>query len=192
MKRVLVISPGGMGCTFTLEVLRRAQIETNDPYDADGLKHHWNPRDPRYQIFAPAKTVYVWNDPLAALLSISRRGWLDDQAAKLGTKASGKTLSLRALWFETSRAHRDTFGLERHVDLWVNMWPPSLFFLLDFRLLHVQLSNLADFLERERHALDDLRVHKRAQYDLRAIPSDVIDVYRTLDLKVRTICERWS
>src|SRR3954454_14643330 len=98
--RVLVVSPGGMGCTFVLRTLGVAGLSMNDSGDGDGLKHHRDPLDVRYREFHPERVVYVWNDPLTSILSHYRRGWLAIQRNKLPASEQVASDGLQDLWDE--------------------------------------------------------------------------------------------
>ena len=88
---MLVVSPGGMGSTSLIEQLRAAGLETNCPSDTDGFKHSPDAKKVM-AAFNPESVIYGWNQPLLAILSLERRGWLNRQHKKLGGKATFASL----------------------------------------------------------------------------------------------------
>lgn len=174
---VLVISPGGMGCTYMLNSMW-GLWKTNDPNDSDGLKHFPDPTDPRFSGMTP-RVVYVWNDPLKAILSHHRRGWLQQQCSKLqGTVEA--TESLESLWDCCLKGNSDVFGILNHAENWLTDCPLPLFFL-DLRKLNAEKENLGDFLGGSvRH----LAMRPRASYSEIQVPAGVRSLYASIDSKV--------
>ena len=75
---LLVVSPGGVATTSLIRHLND-YLRVNWSDDSDGLKHL--PRPPAQ---APP-TLFIHGDPALVRASLSRRGWIDFQAAKLGS-----------------------------------------------------------------------------------------------------------
>jgi hypothetical protein len=78
-----IVSPGGVGTTFLLEYIS-GFIKVNDPYDKDGLKH-WPQPPKRAGRAASPRTIFITGNPDEITASIVRRGWLQVQAAKIGS-----------------------------------------------------------------------------------------------------------
>ncbi len=182
--RVLVVSPGGMGCSGVLRTIANAGIETNCVQDSDGLKHHSGPLDPRYHRFGMDSVVYVWNDPLLAITSLWRRGWLGAQREKLTGTAADTNNSLADLWVETLTNGRDVFGIEQHCELWLAQmsWP---MFVMDLRESDNRRPALARFLGTQEESLFSLRLKDRASSKLIDAPNEIHRIYERLDLAVQ-------
>lgn len=181
---VLVVSPGGMGCTFTIKALGALGLTMNDHRDGDGLKHHFDPLDSRYSVFSPDRVIYIWNDPLTAVMSLNRRGWLTEQRRKLTGRID--ECYLGDLWNETISRGRDSYGIEDHFVRWSQqrVWTTC---FIDFRHLRTERDRIAIFLNLPSRVLKCLEPQERAQYDLSVIPEQVKGIYRALDDRV--VCD---
>jgi hypothetical protein len=83
---VLVVSPGGVGTTFLIEHIGRFRV-TNNVHDNDGLKHL--PTPPRELRYRPdLRVVFLTGDADQIYASLKRRGYIDQQGAKLGSALS--------------------------------------------------------------------------------------------------------
>ncbi|WP_271438857.1 hypothetical protein [Pontixanthobacter luteolus] len=102
----LIISPGGVGTTFLIDHCARF-TSLNHRNDRDGLKHL--PRFAGTEEFTRSRIIFVTGKPEDVFASLRRRGWLRDQAAKLGLP--------RALWL-TGRARKAAFiaGVEAQAE----------------------------------------------------------------------------
>jgi len=80
--KFLVISPGGVGTTFLMAyiVKKIPGISLNHIHDNDGFKHMAN----FPWLLSKHKILYVNGDINDIVNSISRRGWVLQQSAKLG------------------------------------------------------------------------------------------------------------
>lgn len=134
----VVVSPGGMGSTYLIDLLRENGLRVNCRDDSDGLKHSG-------AIFHhQQKVVFVWNDPLKALFSLDRRGFLKEQFRKLTGGEFNSSL-------ERLLAEEDPLGLVSYARSWAKH--PSVLFL-DLR--ESEGDALQDFLNRS-----DLAIEKR-------------------------------
>ncbi len=176
---VIISSPGGMGCSYLLESLER-RIATNAFDDSDRLKHCPTPYDSRIPATC-TRAVFVWNDPLKAILSLHRRGWLSVQCQKLEGYLFASR-SCEVLWEMTSVFSRDVYGIENQAANWIKAprWP-TLFF--DMRRIRESRDALANFLCCDA---SDLELLPRTTYDLTTVPADVQQVYQRLDEKVQS------
>lgn len=167
-----------MGSTALIEALRAQDFQTNCPEDTDGLKHFPDPIAERFLAFAPDRVIYVWGDPLLALLSLDRRGWLEWQRFKI-TGIPFHFLNLEILWKNTLIAESDVYGLRYHRDLWEEQvqWPLIFF---DWRKLESCQTELELFLDLLPGTLA-LQVKEHALYDLKLIPDSVKEIYARLD-----------
>ena len=78
--KTLVISPGGVASSFLIDYLS-SFLTLNDIDDRDDIKHL-----PRLSAewLNTKKILYIYGNPDDVYRSISRRGWVDIQGAKLG------------------------------------------------------------------------------------------------------------
>jgi hypothetical protein len=187
MNPVLVVSPGGMACTYVLRSLRELGVQTNDPFDRDRLKHCGNPEDRRYSICKGWKRIYVWNDPLLAICSFARRGWLVQQRRKLLGREAGALESLELLWRETSAQRQDVYGIERHLARWHSFEEGTMFWL-DFRNLDRCRERLAEFLGITSTQIHSMRLHERRASKAELAPPGIREIYSALDARGRKIC----
>ncbi len=175
-----IISPGGTGSSYILDHLSDI-IKTNASDDSDRHKHCPTPSDPRLPQ-VPARVVYVWNDPLLAILSLHRRGWFEVQSAKLKGEIDG-VRDLDTLWKLTGIWGRDLYGIDRQARAWLaqHRWP---LFFLDMRELENTRGALESFLGLD---LPKLIYTERAEYDYDAIPANVRNIYHALDTEICTL-----
>ncbi|KAI9019952.1 hypothetical protein DFJ74DRAFT_707999 [Hyaloraphidium curvatum] len=89
-RRLLVMSPGGVGATETIRALATslapANWTLNDADNRDGAKHV-HPGDPwrrrAVECFAPDRVLYVFGDPGAAVRAHYRRKWVGQHLSLL-------------------------------------------------------------------------------------------------------------
>lgn len=179
---VLVTSPGGMGCTYVIESLT-GRVDVNEANDSDSLKHCSDPLDARFSGLA-ARVVYVWNDPLKAILSHERRGWMQSQCLKLGGRHDSAT-NLTSLWDACLAEETDVFGLLRHAENWLapHRWPV---FFLDMRQIARDKGRLGEFIGL---GLDNLCLLPRSSYEQVRIPDRIREMYHEIDSRVRALGE---
>ena len=148
---VVVASFGGVGTTFLCDFLAEFR-RTNNSVDADGLKH--SPLPPITRNPA-ARFVYVYGDPIDAVVSLFGRGFHTEQSRKLQRYADGTRIIPRDMTLdEYAQAGRDQFLLERHFRNWYSTWlrQPTLF--LRYETVFANQQALIDFLELPARALD--------------------------------------
>ena len=158
-----------MGSTALIEGLQAAGFSTNCPNDSDGLKHKPEP------VGGFDRIIYVWNDPLLAVLSLARRGYLAVQHKKIGGREQFD--SLRGLW-ERVPDHPDIYGFQRHWTSWQTVKP----FQFDWRS---RSETLEQFLACAR-PLTHLQCRPRTSYDLNLIPIQVKEVFAFIDFNCRS------
>ncbi len=173
-----IVSPGGMGCSFVIDQIALKAL-TNARNDSDGLKHHPYPEKLRLDE-SSAKVVYVWNDPLRAILSLHRRGWLSNQCLKLNGMQFASN-SIEKLWDTTVIYGLDVFGISEHARSWAEFGSFQMFFL-DLRAIEGSKEELQDFLGFK---IPDLVHRERTIYETREIPTEVQRIYAELDSGVR-------
>ena len=109
-----IVSHGGVATTTLLEFLS-AHGRVNHPYDQDRLKHLVRP---------PARVrprkcfLYVYGDPVLAVMSLYRRGYVRVQARKNGN-VSVKRLPVSVDDYANQGV--DALRLTRHLESWLHM-----------------------------------------------------------------------
>ena len=156
--KTLVVSPGGMGSNTALLSFARLG-ETNAFGDLE-LQHCY-PADQARIDFAPDRIVYVWNDPLLAVLSVWSRDFNTKHHQRLARDDARQFEFLSELWTMTVREGRDVYGIDRHVAAW-SAESPELF---DWRSVNAR--------PRANH------------YENVLVPAEVRRIYSDLDRRVR-------
>ena len=88
----IVTSTGGVGSSLVLGLLQALGVPTNDPDNEDHLKHHiadgpaltGSMQLPTH-LGARPLVVFVFDDPTRSVLSLARKGWLNNQASHLNS-----------------------------------------------------------------------------------------------------------
>lgn len=110
---VCVVSYGGVGCTALMDVLSRF-LRVNSKDDKDGLKHKNSPELPIYKGSKIKRVIYVYNNPMNAVLSLFRRHYQRAQHKKLTGKKAPDNLTLE----KYVESGTDMFQMERHFKNW--------------------------------------------------------------------------
>jgi len=110
---VCIVSYGGVGCSALMQVLNRF-LKTNNPNDADGLKHKNSPKLPIYKGNIIRKVIYVYNNPMNAVISLYRRNFQQAQLRKLTGKKAPPNFTLK----NYAKSGIDIFEMEQHFHNW--------------------------------------------------------------------------
>ena len=133
-----VISFGGVCCSHIIKQLEKSNIHTNLYGDFDKLKHLHSPNSTKYsqQIDKFDKIIYIYNDPLLAILSHFRRNWVFKQHGKINKKPLLKASVCNSyLEFEkhTISTGKDVFGCSTHFEEWYNYEHKKPILFIDIR-----------------------------------------------------------
>lgn len=136
--RIHVVSFGGVCCTHIIKQMQSVGIVTNDAGNKDGLKHQYSPTCPKLQKLQTKyeKIIYLYNDPMLALISHFGRKWAHDQHRKIIRKATltrKHLLEFKILESHTVKAGKDVFGLEEHFNEWFHFEHKKPIVFLDVR-----------------------------------------------------------
>ena len=71
---VLIVSSGGCGCSYLNKVIQQ-KFDTNKITNVDQMKHLYCPTSHLLAYNKVDKIIFIYNDPLMAILSHFRRGW---------------------------------------------------------------------------------------------------------------------
>lgn len=118
--RVHVTSIGGVGTTGFMEELKNMTppIFTNDPIDNDQIKHVPYSKLIESRSFkraSPDRIVYLYGDPMRAVMSVDRRGWFMIQARKTRTDPFPHPFP-KNLHQYVNDMQEDFFQFEKHFD----------------------------------------------------------------------------
>jgi hypothetical protein len=137
-----VVSAGGVATTRLLSHFAERRC-VNSLDDGDSLKHL--PVPP--VSFNPGfRYIYVFGDPVPAIISLFRRGYHTPQARKLQRGCRGPKLPPEMTIEDYARGGRDLFGFERHFDNYYerHLIHPTLF--VRYEALWENLNAIRDFL----------------------------------------------
>jgi hypothetical protein len=143
----LVVGSGGNGQTYFMDFLLSCGININDHYDADRLKHLSHPNKLKTYI---NRCIFLYNDPLASILSHYRRKWTFIQLEKLGNpyKLNKHDIKYLVDYFKLVENKKcDMYWIEYQFDNWFkekNLTFPVLF--LDFNDILKKKTIIDDFL----------------------------------------------
>lgn len=118
---VIVTSAGGVGTTSLLVSLRSAGYVTNGFSDEDGLKHMLPSafalklRRRHSDLGERPILIYLYDDPVRALVSLARRGWANFQAFRFGRGGKVDQKAYKDLPC-ISRARRDFITSQRRAE----------------------------------------------------------------------------
>ena len=110
---VCIVSYGGVGCTALMKVLGR-YIRVNNLDDKDGLKHKNSPELDIYQKGKIKRVIYVYNNPMNAVLSLYRRHFHRAQYRKLTGKKAPPNFKLQ----DYISSGEDLFQMKSHFHNW--------------------------------------------------------------------------
>ena len=149
----LVVTYGGAGSSFLLEFLSD-HLRTNDSVShIDGLKHIHSPQHPILDLYEVKRAVYIFADPVRAILSVFRRGY-QHVIPKVNANHRSVTEYLDYIAKNTPdldldefvRTGIDLFNVERHFHNWTSQPAPFPRLCLKYEHLFAQLPRLFSFL----------------------------------------------
>ena len=186
---LLLVSPGGAGCTTIHAELDRHKISKNCINDTDGLKHLSSPDQNVYIMNRFLLIIYLYNDPLLSIISHYRRGWHIMQHKKIVIKEElciEKISTFSKFQTSTLRENKDIFGLESHFYKWANLASDesSNIHFCDFRDKDVVIKLIKEKLNIEINYSLKTRSPKTNEYFDLVHPS-VKDIYKRLDAKLK-------
>lgn len=175
---IIVSSFGGVGTTPFLSWLS-SKVNTNCPRDSDGLKHSTSPA----LISEKAERfVFIYGDPVEALLSLYSRKYIRPQFKKL--TGADNTVSLE----EYSLSGKDLICYEKQLDAWLSYSEKPILFLKypyfwQYEDEIISFLNLPSdtklFSKKERSS-------KKLDYNRETI-SRLEDIYESLNSKIENL-----
>lgn len=116
---IIVSSFGGVGTSPFLSWLS-PKMDVNCPRDSDGLKHVVDPRVIKEQA---QKFIFIYGDPVGALISLYSRKFIRPQFVKLTGQDNKVSIE------EYAESGEDLIGYERQFDSWINFSEKPVLFL---------------------------------------------------------------
>ena len=179
---VRVVSFGGVGCTYIMKKIQEKNITTNDIFDKDRFKH--SPYEsPINKKIEAKKTIYVYNDPMKAVLSHYRRKWPVAQHRKITISDqrlhSDILKSFDVFQDETIKIGKEIYGVEQHFYGWFeNERNNKDFLFIDFR---------EDCDERvSRFIGSDIAFQlKKRSPVLEVLKDDFVTIYNKIDASIK-------
>jgi hypothetical protein len=169
-----VVSAGGVATTQLLAYFQ-GRYAANSLCDADSLKHLPIPAVSFNPFF---RCVYLFGDPVPAVISLFRRGYHALQARKLRRGCGGSSMESCLRIEEYATGGRDLFGFEAHFDNYFqrHLVHPTLF--IRYESLWDHLPTLRAFLHLEKSAFDDF-APRRSRHEA-DVPPAVVDQLRAI------------
>jgi hypothetical protein len=122
---LLLVSAGGSGCTAIHKLLDKMNVSKNNTNDEDYLKHLSSPQQNIYLMNNYKSVVYLYNDPLLAIISHYSRGWEIMQHKKLVDSPQKLCIdeisSIEKLQENTLKKQFDIFGVQQHFLNWIEL-----------------------------------------------------------------------
>lgn len=158
----VVVSYGGVGTTFFVEFLRdRLRVNSHNSFD-DGIKHANSPNHPVFKGKRVRRAIYVYGNPIQAVMSHFRRDYHKYMIPKLTsdshTGSADYTELVRASPVDITfdqflEEGKDQFGLAEHWRRWTR--EPLAFdtLFVRFEVFFENLEAIFDFLELPRSDL---------------------------------------
>lgn len=190
---ILIVSPGGSGCSLIHDLLdnQKCLIRKNLNSDKDGLKHLSSPRQNLFQANSFKTILYVYNNPLLSILSHYRRGWHVMQHKKIcdyDDICIEKICTFDAFISSVNAESRDVFGVEKHFMNWFAYRNSLDISFVDFRNPAHVSSTISSLL-----GIDiAYELKKRSESSLNLLNSldcGVKDVYRDSDSTITSLIQ---
>ena len=159
----ILVSYGGSGTTFILKYLAKYYDVNSWDSHNDGIKHANSPNHPIFDGLDIRKAVYIYSDPIQAVLSLFRRDFQSHMSKKLldstyadvtqynrRTKLSGPSFTLDNMLDDGT----DYFGINAHWAHWTNkpVQFPTLF--IRFENFYQNIEDFFDFLDLDQNQRD--------------------------------------
>jgi hypothetical protein len=142
---LIVCSYGGAGTTFFMQFLEQYK-KVNSPVNKDGLKHIDRP--PSLTNLSNFKALYMFGDPLNALISLFQRNYQSPHSHKLLVNYPDiKPISRNCTLADYLEEGVDKFKLEQHFDNWVNAKKTYPIMFVKYEKMWENLEEIFDFLE---------------------------------------------
>ena len=190
---ILIVSPGGSGCSLVHGLLDKhgGAVRKNLNSDKDGLKHLSSPRQNIFQANSFRSILYVYNDPLLGILSHYRREWHVMQHKKIcdfNDIDVEKIYTFEAFCSSVIKEARDVFGVEKHFMNWFSYRNELNIFFVDFRNPAKVSSKIASMINIEI----SYKLKKRSASSIAMMHSldyRIKDIYKAIDNRICSLIQ---
>lgn len=175
---IIVTSFGGVGTSPFLSWLS-GKIDCNCPRDTDGFKHVVEPEDVKQ--FAD-KFIFIYGDPVEAILSLYARKFIRPQFKKLTGKDNRVSLE------EYAESGKDLLGYEKQLDNWIGQKDMEVMFL-EYPYFWDYEKEIFDFIgldDSTRFFQKKERANKKENYSEELI-SKLEKIYQPLTKKMESL-----
>tara|TARA_B100001248_G_scaffold182236_1_gene138728 strand:- start:2958 stop:3710 length:753 start_codon:yes stop_codon:yes gene_type:complete len=170
---LVITSYGGVGTTFIISHLSR-YLKTNNPEDKDYFKHS---SLPLISSNPNIKFVYIYGNPMLAVISLFRRNYFKDHLSKLQRWNKG---NIDSIFYNLSIEDYAKNGIDL-LDLsghFYNWYDKHLFYqtlFIRYETLHENLDILFNFCEIPSKHIDNFPKRKYRVSNFHNYPKEVID-----------------
>lgn len=173
---VLIVSSGGCGCSYLNRAIQQ-KFDTNPTSNIDQMKHLYCPTSHLLTYNKVDKIIFVYNDPLLAILSHFRRGWAVMQHKGICPKEEHMDYSIletKEKYFDYVKENKkDGFGIINHALRWRN-YEKCLF--VDLRNIEKTEQQISDYLKININ----LEKFKRKS-NIFGVDDEVVSLYKKWD-----------
>jgi hypothetical protein len=169
--QVVVGSSGGVGTSFLIEFLQKYKV-TNHPADRDGLKHL---PVPPISFNPDVRFVYIYGNPVMAVVSLFRRNYQVVQSRKLSKyKSHTDLLTHQTTLREFALGGVDAFGLREHFENWHQKYlvHPTIF--LRYETIWDHVDDLIAFLRLPPSASKEFPARAERRSKVEDIPLEIL------------------
>jgi hypothetical protein len=173
---VLIVSSGGCGCTYLNKAISK-HVDTNPLSNADHFKHLYSPKSHLLNFNKINKIIFVYNDPLLAIVSHFRRGWAvmqHKQISPINEHIDESILQNQHTYFRyVIKNKRDGFGIINHALRWKSF---DRCVFVDMRDITKTQNTISEYLN-----VDIKLESKKRSSDLSKVPQEAVELYRAWD-----------
>ena len=179
---VLLVSSGGAGCSYVNKQIGKHIEHINPISNLDHLKHLYSPNAHLMHYNRFDNIIFVYNNPLSAILSHFRRGWqimMHKQISHIDNWIDLKHLKNQQTYFDyVIQTKQDGFGIIDHARRWAE-YSPCMF--VDFRNIRKPEKRIS---EKLNIPLELKMKQRNSDSTIKNIPKKVVDIYADLDRKL--------
>jgi|GEM_PF-61610 len=171
---VIICSSGGVGTSFFMDFVQKYKY-INSPSDIDGLKHLDQP--PTGKTKQNFKALYIFGDPLNAVVSLFRRNYQQPHSCKLlANYLDIEPIARYCSLEEYVNEGIDRLKLEQHFDNWSNAQVNYPIMLVKYETMWEHLPEIFDFLEIPTSEIEELeKERKERESDWIKLPEETKD-----------------
>jgi len=181
-QNLLIVGAGGNGQTYFMQFLEKNGLRINAIHDRDKLKHLSSPAMLNIKV---DKCIFLYNDPMSAILSHYRRALQMFQIKKLGDpyELTQNTPNLSSYINLVIQKEKDLFGIEYQFDNWITAQTSFPVLFVDFNEV-LDKKDIIDSFVGKKLDYSIFKNKNRHTYSV-DIPQKFRDIYNKLYEKFR-------